>query len=365
LLGRVSKPDTNAIVSPFSISAALSMTYAGARGYTAAEMARTLHFATEHTRWHPAVGALSADLQPADEKPTYELRIANRLWGQRGAQFNEAFLKTSRNNYGAGIQALDFRNDPDAARKTINDWVEEQTNARIKDLIQKGVLQEDTRLLLTNAIYFRSAWQMPFSKSVTGPEEFRSGDAVIKVPTMVAMKYYDYAKGETFEAVSLPYKDHALSMVVVVPKKVDGLADVEKEFNADLLKDVLKKLEPTRVELHLPKFKLRESYNLSAALAALGMKKAFSRKDADFTGISREPLFLDQVIHQAMLDVDEEGAVAAAATAVRPPLKFKPPPEEEKKIIVVKADHPFLFLIRESRTGTVLFLGRLVKPAVK
>lgn len=365
LLGRVSKPDANAIVSPFSISAALSMTYAGARGDTAAEMARTLHFATEQSRWHPAVGALCADLQPTGDQPTYELQIANRLWGQRGAQFNDGFLKITRNNYGAGIQALDFRNDPEAARQTINAWVEEQTKEKIKELIEKGQLRDDTSLVLTNAIYFKSAWEIPFSKSATKPEEFRSGDEVIKVPMMQATKYYRYAKGESFEAVSLPYKDNALSMVIVLPKKADGLAEVEKEFNADRLAEVLKKLEPTRVELHLPKFKLRESYKLGEALAALGMKKAFSVNDADFSGISREPRFLDQVIHQAMLDVDEEGAVAAAATAIRPPEKFKRPPEEEEKLIVVKADHPFLFIIRENRTGTVLFLGRLVKPAAK
>jgi serpin B len=366
LLGRVSKPNTNAILSPFSISAALSMTYAGARGDTAAEMARTLHFAKEQDRWHPAVGALSAELQPTGDKPTYELQIANRLWGQRGAPFNDAFLKTTRNNYGAGIQALDFRNDTEAARETINAWVEEQTREKIKELIQKGQLREDTSLVLTNVIYFKSAWQIPFSKSATEPEEFRSGDGITKVPMMQATRYCRYASSETFEAVSLPYKDNVLSMLIVLPKKVDGLAEAEQEFNADRLADVLKKLELTRVELHLPKFKLRESYDLKDALSALGMPKAFLLKDADFSGISREPRFLDKVIHKALVEVDEEGAVAAAATAVRPPEKFKrPPEEEEKRPIVFKADHPFLFLIRENRTGTVLFLGRLVKPATK
>lgn len=365
LLGRVSKPDANAFVSPYSIASALSMTYAGARGDTAAEMARTLHFDTDQGRWHPAFAALNAQLQPDEKKRDYQLYIANRLWAQSGAPFNAAFLKTTRDNYAAGIQAVDFRNDSEAARQTINTWIEERTDEKVKALIRKGQLTDDTRVVLTNAIYFKAGWDLPFTKEATALADFRTDGEILKVPMMRAMKFFAYSGSEKFEVVSLPYKDGGLSMLIVLPKKLDGLADVEKDFNAERLKEVTAKLASRRVDLHLPKFKLQQSYNLQSTLVAMGMPKAFSRKEANFSGITREPLFLENVIHQAVLEVDEKGAEAAAATVVRPPLKFKPPPEEEEKTVVFKADHPFLFMIRENRTGAVLFLGRLVKPEVK
>jgi serpin B len=362
LLNKLSKPDANAFISPYSISAALSMTYAGARNETAAEIARTLHFATDQDAWHPAFASVSADLRPAGKEPAYQLHVVNRLWGQSGAQFNEGFLKTTRESYGAGIQAVDFRGDTEEARKTINRWVEEQTKDKIQELIRKGMVNRETRLVLTNAIYFKSAWEWQFSPRFTQPEDFHSGADTSKVPMMHRSAKFGYADLENAELVSLPYKDDALSMVVLLPKKRDGLAAVEKDLDGARLKEWIEKIKPTQVELSLPKFKLIESYELADALIHLGMRKAFSAKEADFSGISNEPYSIGQVIHKAMVDVDENGTEAAAATAVV--FRSGAAPREEKSILV-KADHPFLFAIRENRTGTVLFLGRLVKPLAK
>jgi serpin B len=362
LLGRVSKPNTNAFVSPYSIESALSMTYAGARGETAAEMARTLHFANDQERWHPAFASLTADLRSRGDKPVYELHVVNRLWGQVGAQFHEAFLKTTSDSYGAGIEAIDFKADTEKARKTINGWVEKQTRDKIPDLIQKDQLKRDTRLVLTNAIYFKSAWQDQFSVEATRPEDFHTGSETVKVPMMNRTNHFGYSSAEDFEVVSLPYKNNALSMLIVLPKKTDGLAAVEKDVNAARLKEMIDKLKPTRIQLSMPKFKLVESYDLEKVLEAMGMPKAFLPREADFSGMSSEPLYIAKVVHKALVDVDENGTEAAAATAV---IVGDGGVIQRDKPIVVKADHPFLFLIRENRSGAVLFLGRLVKPATK
>jgi serpin B len=360
LLGKVAAPDTNAFLSPYSISAALSMTYAGARGDTADEIASTLHFAPDQDRWHPAFGALQASLRPNGAKPAYELHVANRLWGHKTTTFHEPFLKTTREHYGAGIEPVDFE-DTEAARKTINTWVEKQTKDKIQELLKKGDLTRLTRLVLTNAIYFNSAWQYPFFPEFTKDEAFhRPGGEALKVPMMRTAEVFGYAAGEGFEAVSIPYKDRALSMVIVLPKKRDGLEAVEKWMTGARLQEVVQNMKQERVDLTLPKFKLLERYALNEVLAEMGMKKSF-RPEADFSGIcSEKPLFIAKVIHQAMVSVDEKGTEAAAATAVVMDSGAPPP-----KAIPVKVDHPFLFLIRENKTGAVLFLGRLVNPAAK
>lgn len=360
LLGQLSKPDANAFISPYSISAALSMTYAGARGETADEMSKVLHFAPDQERWHPAFASLSADLRPAGKEPPYQLHIANRLWGQSGAQFHDAFLKTTRDQYGAGIQPLDFKNDTEAARKTINTWVEEQTKDKIKELIGKRTLTPATRLVLTNAIYFKSAWDQPFMARFTTPEDFRVGRDTVKVPMMHQTSHYRLGEDDKLQMIDLPYQNRALSMVVVLPKNADGLAEVEKGMTAAQLDDWLKKLKLQRVELSLPKFKLLESYQVADTLRSMGMKRAFDPNQADFSGISSEPFSISQIIHKALVDVDEKGTEAAAATAVVMKAGSAAPRD---KPAVFKADHPFLFLIRDNNTGAVLFLGRLVKPA--
>jgi serpin B len=361
LLDRVAARDQNAFLSPYSISAALSMTYAGARGDTADEIASTLHFAPDQDRWHPAFGALQGSLRPTGAKPAYELHVANRLWGHKTATFHEPFLKTTREHYGAGIEPVDFE-DTEAARKTINTWVEKQTKDKIQELLKKGDVSRFTRLVLTNAIYFNSAWQHPFFPEFTKDEAFhRPGAEAIKVPMMHGVEVLGYTDGEGFQAVSIPYKDGALSMVIVLPKKVDGLEAVEKWMTGARLQEVVQKMKRERVDLTLPKFKLLERYGLRDALESMGMRKAFSSNEADFSGISKEPFFIAKVIHQAMVSVDEKGTEAAAATAVTEDTSAAAPPPA----ITIKADHPFLFLIRENKTGAVLFLGRLVNPATK
>ena len=186
---------------------------------------------------------MSAELRPGGKEPAYQLHIANRLWGQSGHPFQEMFLKTTKDNYGAGIQPLDFKTDTEAARQTINRWVEEQTKDKIKELIAKKVLTATTRLVLTNAIYFKSAWEHPFTPALTKPADFHTGGAKVKVPMMHTTAFFGYAETETFQVASLPYKNNALSMVVVLPKKVDGLAAVEGDVGAAGLNDVIEKLK--------------------------------------------------------------------------------------------------------------------------
>jgi serpin B len=219
-----------------------------------------------------------------------------------------------------------------------------------------------TRLVLTNAIYFNSAWQYPFFPEFTKDEAFhRLGAEAIKVPMMHGSEMLGYTDGEGFQAVSIPYKDGALSMVIVLPKKVDGLEAVEKWMTAARLQEVVQNMKRQRVDLTLPKFKLLERYALGQVLEEMGMKKSF-RTEADFSGIcSEKPFFIARVIHQAMVSVDEKGTEAAAATAAVEGGTGAPPP----RAIAIKVDHPFLFLIRENKTGAVLFLGRLVNPAAK
>lgn len=363
LLGKAVKSDQNAMLSPYSISAALSMTYAGARGDTAAEMAQTLHFSPDQAKWHPAFAELNAGLKPTGDKPAYELHVANRLWGASNAQFHDAFLKVTKDQYNAPIEPVDFKGNVEATRKRINTWVEEQTKDKIKELIKPTDVEPETRLVLTNAIYFKSAWHHPFSKKATKPETFRrSADDTVKVPMMHAVADSSFAETKDFDLLELRYAQGALSMWVVLPKTADGLPAVEKELTFAQLKEAMSNARARRVDIKLPKFKLEVTYYLEKVLPGMGMPRAFDARRADFSGMSSEAFMINKVIHKAMIDVDEEGTEAAAATAVIMGPTGVPP---RLKPATFNADHPFLFLIRENRTGTVLFLGRLVNPATK
>ena len=351
------KDKGNLFFSPYSISNALAMTYAGARGRTAQEMATTLHFDLEPAKLHPAWAELIGRLNTPDKKRGYQLSVANRLWGQKDYGFLPAFLKLSTNNYGAGLEELDFAKT-EAARKTVNDWVEKETKRKIKDLIPAGALPEDTRLVLTNAIYFKASWDRPFSEKATKKEDFHlSADKKVNVDMMHTVEDLAYLATDTFQMVALPYENQDLSMVVLVPKKVDGLPEVEKALATKGLAQG--KLQTHRVTLALPKFKMTSEFKLADVLASMGMKLAFSDQ-ADFSGMaSRERLCIGQVLHKAFVDVHEKGTEAAAATAVVvvPTSAPKEPPAAN-----LRADRPFVFVIRENRTGAILFMGRVANP---
>ena len=363
LYAKLRGQEGNLFFSPYSISTALAMTRAGAGGDTAAEMDRTLHFTLPEAPLQAAFGALVREINgdPADAKRGYQLSTANALWGQKGFPFKTKFLKLVNDNYGAGLREVDFKAAAEQARSAINAWVEKETRDKIKNLLHQGDLTPDTRLVLTNAIYFKGDWVSPFKKALTKNEPFHlSADKKADAPLMHHTGEYSYLDGDTFQALELPYSGKNLTMVVLLPKKVDGLADFEKELTADNLAGWIGKLREQKVIVSLPKFKTTQRISLARTLAEMGMKKAFTR-GADFTGMGGEPgeLLLSDVIHKAYIDVNEEGTEAAAATAVgvKASAAFRPRPTP-----VFRADHPFVFLIRDKRSDSFLFLGRLADP---
>jgi serpin B len=348
----------NLFFSPYSISTALCMTYAGARGHTAEQMAATMHFGVPPDFLHPAFGSLINEINGAGRPRKYQLHTANRLWGQKDYGFLPKFFKVTETNYGAGLKEVDFIGAREQARKAINAWVEEQTRNKIKELIKPGILTVDTRLVLTNAISFKAAWLQPFSKKSTATGDFHvSADKKVKVPLMHGGVRTSYFKGDGFEALNLPYESNYLSMVIFLPK-AGGLADFEKRLTAANVRGWLRKLSPHKVAVTLPKFKVTAEFMLNDVLSRMGMPLAFDARKADFSGMTtRHKLYISHVIHKTFVDVNEKGTEAVGSTAVAVSLGGKPPPA------TFRADRPFVFLIRDNRTGTILFTGRLVDPS--
>jgi serpin B len=361
LYGQLAPQEGNLFFSPYSIANALAMTYAGARGETATQMATTLHFTLDPERLHPAFGSLRAEIQGAGPKRKYQLQTANRLWGQQGYGFSPEFLKATENCYGAGLKEVDFIDGQarEEARKTINAWVEQQTSDKIKELIRPGLLTADTRLVLTNAIYFKAAWMYPFSPKQTQDGDFTLADGKkVQTKLMRGHNRTNYFKGDTFEALELPYEEHDLSMIVLLPNKPDGLPAFEKTLTAANLTRWLGKLSDHLVDVALPKFKLTSEFMLKDVLSKMGMPIAFTPREADFSGMAtRAKLFISHVVHKAFVDVNEAGTEAAASTAVLMEKESVPQPA------TFHADHPFVYLIRDQRTGSILFLGRVTDPA--
>jgi serpin B len=363
LYQRLAQEPGNLFYSPYSISLALAMTYAGARGETEQQMAQTLHFTLPQEQLHPAFNMLDLNLRPLEQKPAsqdeqpFQLNIANSLWGQQGFDFLPQFLDTLAENYGAGMYRVDY-GQPDVARQRINRWVEEQTREKIKDLIAEGVLNPLTRLVLVNAIYFKGAWVYPFDKESTREGSFTLLDGSrVEVPMMFLAKDLLYMRGKNFSAVRLPYRDSAMGMLILVPDEGQFEA-VQSALTPQMLEEVRTSLSGTAVRLAMPKFKMETSFNLSQTLAEMGMPLAFDRSLADFSGMTgRKDLFISDVVHKAFLDVNEEGTEAAAATAVIMELKSMPMEEVELTI-----DRPFLFFIEDQQSGTILFGGRVVDP---
>jgi len=354
------KTSGNLFFSPYSISAALAMTYAGAAGETQKQMADVLHFTVPESELHQAMARLRENLL-ADMKKGYQLRVANRLWGQRGYEFLSEFLQTTRKDYGAELAVLDFSRNTEAARQEINAWVERQTENKIKDLLAPGVLDPSTRLVLTNAIYFKGNWQEKFEKDATKDAPFNvSADKEVTVPMMHQTESFGYRATGDLQVLQLPYAKGELSMVVLLPKAIEGLSGLEKKLTHESLDRWMKELRPQKVIVYLPRFKMTSQFGLKDTLQAMGMTLAFGEK-AVFSRMSRsEQLFISAVVHKAFVDVNEEGTEAAAATGViMAPTAAPFRPEEPP---VFRADHPFLFLIRDNGTGSILFMGRVTNP---
>ena len=366
LYEELSSQKGNLFFSPSSIHTALAMTYAGARGNTEKQMSATLRFpllggagASPQDKLHGEYAELLKLLKPPKEGG-YQLSVANALWGQKGYPWIQDFLDTTEENYGAGLRQVDFVGATEKSRQAINLWVEDQTNEKIKDLIPQGVLDALTRLVLTNAIYFKGDWASQFKESATKDAPFKlGGDKTVKAPLMYQKGKFAFKEDGDVQVLSMPYKGDDLSMVVVLPRKVDGLADVTANLTAAKIDAWTTRLYKRDVQVFLPKFKVESQFGLSKVLAKMGMSDAFNPSKADLSGMNgKRDLYISAVIHKAYVDVNEEGTEAAAATAVVVSLRSARPRPQP----VFRADHPFLFLIRHNKTGAVLFMGRLASP---
>ena len=356
----------NLFFSPYSISLAIAMGYAGARGETERQMADTLHFLLPQNRLHPAFNNL--DLQLASrqggtegrDEAGFRLNIVNAFWGQKDYEFLEAFLDVLAESYGAGVRPVDFVGAPEESRLKINDWVADQTEDRIKDLIPPKVINTLTRPVLTNAIYFNARWSHTFDQSSTRMRPFHLLDGgEVQVPMMSETEWFGYARGDGYQAVDLPYHGGELSMTILLPDE-GRFREFEDSIDATLVDGVLDDIEEQNVLLTMPKFEFESKFRLDKTLKKMGMPNAFDELKADFSGMNGRScpgggcLVIAAVIHKAFVSVDEEGTEAAAATAVLfDLLGGRPEP------ISVTVDRPFIFLIRDRATGAVLFLGRM------
>lgn len=359
LYRQLARREGNLFFSPYSLSSALAMVYGGAGGETAAQLAQALHIQLPPDEFHRALAELTGTLNASDE--AYDLAVANALWGQRGYPFRSEFLELTDRFYQAGLHEVDYTTEGarEEARKAINAWVEEQTRGKIQNLIHPGDLSALTRLVLTNAIYFKGAWEAPFLPDATGPMPFHlEAGRTVDVPMMFQSGDFLYAENETAQLLEMPYAGGDLSMVLFLPKS-GGLKELEGALDPEQVQSWLSEGSKQEVEVYLPKFTFAQRVVLNDLLQDLGIVDAFSPSRADFSGMATGPdLYLSQVIHQAFVEVNEEGTEAAAATGIGmrvTSLPLNPPP-------VFRADRPFLFLIRDLSSGTILFMGRVVDP---
>jgi serpin B len=336
------------------------MTYAGARGNTETQIARVLHLGQDQPAVHRAFGDLQRQLAEADKQKGIQLTLANALWAQQGHPFLPPFLNTAKSDSQANLNLADFRTGADAARREINGWVARKTRDKIQDILPPGSLNTDTRLVLANAIYFKGVWAATFQKTGTYPQPFHlSATSQTDVPLMHHLDDVKYMESDGFQAVELPYSGNLLSMVILLPRQIDGCGQLESRLTPALLASALAPMNKQKVDLFLPRFKSESSFPLNDTLAGMGMSDAFDDRKADFSGMDgTRLLFISGVFHKAWVEVNEEGTEAAAATAVAVAHALAMPPPRP----VFRADHPFIYLIRDTRSGSLLFLGRLADP---
>ena len=351
--------DSNIFFSPYSISVALTMTYEGAKGQTAKEMQSVLHIPEDASMRRSSFAKIYNEINKKDKK--YKLSTANALWAQENYKFLKEYTNNVEKYYGGKLTNLDFIRESEKSRQIINKWVEDQTNNKIKDLIPKGVLNALTRLVLTNAIYFKGTWVKQFDEKDTREDDFRMGSGnTVKVPLMRLTgddAKFNYAETDEIQVLEMPYHGEDLSMLIILPKGND-LANIEKSITLEKLSGWKNMLHIQRVDIFIPRFKFKTKYFMAKALSDMGMPTAFGPA-ADFSGMDgTKDLLIQNVIHQAFVEVNEEGTEAAAATGVVMGLTSVGP-----KIPIFRADHPFIFIIQESETGNILFLGRVSDPS--
>ncbi len=351
--------EENVFYSAYSIHSALAMTLAGARGQTADQMEKVLHVGDAYTA---AQGHkdLAEHLRNVRQRHGFELNIANSLWGEQSINYRPEFTTILKDRYGSELFEVDYKTAAESARGRINKWVSDQTKEKIPELIPAGMLNPLTRMVLVNAIYFKAAWQSPFEKSATENGEFRLGSGeTVTTKFMNQSLRTRYAENDDLQVLELPYKGGANSMLIFLPKTGRDISAAEKMLDPEELARAIETLQARQVQVALPSFSIRFKVDLARQLASLGMPLAFA-DDADFSGMTRdEKVMISNVVHEAFVAVDEAGTEAAAATGVVMRVTAMLPPEEA---VVFRADHPFVFAIRDNESGVLLFAGKLMKP---
>jgi serpin B len=357
----------NLFFSPHSLSVALAMTYAGARNATAQEMALTLHYTLPQDRLHPAFNALDLGLaslaqEAKGKEQPFVLHIVNALWGQQDFSFLPEFLDGLARHYGAGMRLLDFKTEAGNSRQAINGWVSRETQEKVNDLIPQGGVDEDTRLVLVNAIYFKADWLFPFDANNTREAPFtRLDGAQVNAPAMSFERAREvpYMAGQGFQAAELPYVGDTISMLLLVPD-AGNFDKFESGLEAAQVRDILAALQTRQVVVILPKFHFDTPFALKDVLVQMGMHSAFDDERADFSGMDgRLDLYIGNVFHKAFVAVDEKGTEAAAASAV---VMKEVSAALNLNQIVLNVDRPFIFMIRDKSTGAILFVGRVLDP---
>ena len=349
----------NLIFSPFSISSALSMTLAGARGNTAAEIAAVLHQNYPDAQYPAALMALANQLSARANSGGNQFLNANGLWVQKGFSIEPDFQRTLETTYAAPLTSLDFRRNLEPARAAINSWTDEHTKGKIHELFGPGSLDGRTRLILTSAVYFFGKWELPFPSKGTAPATFKPGSGgAVQTPFMHQTATFGYAETASLQILEMRYAGTGVAWDVLLPKTENGIRSLEDSLTPENVAGWLGSLSPRTVEVVMPKFRAEAEFSLRDGLSRMGMPSAFG--PADFSGIDgRRDLALADVVHKAFVDVSEEGTEAAAATGAIAVLVSAVIPEHT----VFRADHPFLFMIRDTRTGLILFAGRLADPS--
>lgn len=357
LYRRLAAAEGNVAFSPHSISTALGMAFKGARGDTAAAMAEALDVPGDPSEYDAQMTALIKSLREISSFGGPRMQISNRMWPQEGFYIREAYENALQNVFDADVQPVDFKADAEAARQMINQWVALATVNRIRELLPSGVLNSLTRLVLTNTIWFKGKWALAFKAEETQEASFHAGTAPVKVPMMKQSGDFLYADAASFQALEMPYIGDRVAMLVLLPRERNGIGDLEQKLDGTLLKQCIENLKKTKVDVSIPRFTAQQNANLTKILSAMGMGIAFTG-DADFSGITgARELHISAVVHEAVVEVNEEGTEAAAATAVvvaRTSFQRTP---------VFRADHPFIYIIRDRQTGTILFMGRFAKPS--
>ncbi|MDD2680706.1 MAG: serpin family protein [Patescibacteria group bacterium] len=360
LYSKYKTEEGNIFFSPYSISTALAMTYEGARGQTAEEMQSVFYFPEDVTARRSGYANLYNEIN--QDNKIYKLNTANALWAEQDYKFLDEYISSIDEYYAGKVTNLDFKKNPEKSRVTINDWVEDKTNDKIKDLIPAGSISDMTRLVLTNAIYFKGEWLKQFNENETRDDDFRiSKNNSLKVKMMKKTgeeANFGYSENDEFQMLEMPYVGEKLSMLVLLPKD-DKIDSLENSITAENLLEWKKGIEMQRVNVYLPKFKFETKYFMQKTLSEMGMPTAF--RDADFSGMTGvQDLFIGDVIHQAFIDVGEDGTEAAAATAVV--MKVSSVGPGGPVIPTFRADHPFIFIIQQKDSGNILFMGRVANP---